>query len=368
MMKGIYIHIPFCVQKCKYCDFVSFSGREEMFDRYADAVIEEMNGYAGETADTVFIGGGTPTVLPSKELCRIIDACFKKFNISAGYEFSVEANPGTLDDDKIKSLLDSGVNRVSVGVQSFNDAELLKIGRIHNAETAYNTICQLSQAGFSNINLDLMSALPNQTLQSLSQTLNAAVSLPVTHISAYSLIIEDGTPLEKEYSRGNLVLPDEDEDREMYEYTVKTLADNGFHQYEISNFAKTGYECRHNKKYWQCGEYIGLGLAAHSYLDGKRFYNTSDLDEYLSGKKHSEDITVLTERDKIGEFMIMGLRMNKGISEAEFFSRFHKTPDELFKTQLDKFETNGFLVRTNGNIAFTDKGRNVSNSVLCEFL
>lgn len=367
-MRGIYIHIPFCVQKCKYCDFVSFSGKDALFHDYADAVIEEMDEYAGVKADTVFIGGGTPTALSAKELCRIIDACFKKFNIVSEYEFSVEANPGTIDNDKINRLLDSGVNRVSVGVQSFNDEELLKIGRIHNAKTAYNTICQLSQAGFSNINLDLMTALPNQTLQSLSKTLDTAVSLPVTHISAYSLIIEDGTPLENEYSKGNIVLPDEDEDREMYAYTVKMFADNGFHQYEISNFAKTGYECRHNKKYWQCEEYIGLGLAAHSYLDGKRFYNISNLDEYISGKKHSEDITVLTERDKIGEFMIMGLRMNEGISEAEFLLRFGKSADALFKPQLDKFTDSGFISRENGRIFLTDKGRNVSNSILCEFL
>lgn len=367
-MKGLYIHIPFCKQKCKYCDFVSFSNMEEMFSRYISALIAEMDEYSGEKIDTVFIGGGTPTVLPSDELRRLLVSCFEKFNISANYEFTVEANPGTIDDYKIKTLFDCGVNRISVGVQSFNDAELQKIGRIHDAEMAYNTICQLAKSGFSNINFDLMTALPEQNIKTLSNTITTALTLPVTHISAYSLIIEDGTPLEKEYSKGMLTLPDEEEDREMYAYTVDRLKESGFHQYEISNFAKCGFECRHNIKYWQCREYIGLGAAAHSYLDGRRFYNTSVLSEYLSGKKHTGDVTMLTERDKIGEFMIMGLRMNDGISEAEFIKRFGKSVDFMYKSELEKFIRGGFLVRENGSIRFSDKGRNVSNSILCEFV
>lgn len=367
-MRGIYIHIPFCVKKCKYCDFVSFADRTDEFSGYVSAVIDEMAEYRGERVDTIFIGGGTPTVLPYKELGRLIGECFKNFNIASDYEFTVEANPETVTDDKIKAMLFGGVNRVSVGAQSFNDAELKKIGRIHDAKTAYNTICQLKEMGFNNINLDLMTALPNQTRESLSRTLETALSLPITHISAYSLIIEENTPLEREYSRGELVLPSEDEDRKMYKMTVETLKKSGFNQYEISNFAKAGYECRHNKKYWQCEEYIGLGVAAHSYLDGKRFYNTSDLKQYMSDRKHSEDVTVLTERDKIGEFMIMGLRMNEGISEAEFLRRFGTTVDGMYADELEKFVNGGFLVRKNGKIALTDMGRDVSNSVLCEFV
>lgn len=367
-MKGIYIHVPFCVRKCKYCDFVSFAGRDDMFSAYVSEIIAEMAEYRGTAADTVFIGGGTPTILPCKELERLINACFDNFNISADCEFTVEANPGTLDYNKIKALLYGGVNRISVGVQSFNDAELRKIGRIHNSKTAYNTICQLRKAGFSNINLDLMTALPGQTPKSLEYTLDTALALPVTHISAYSLIIEEGTPLEREYSRGEIILPDEETDREMYAMTVEKLKSGGFLQYEISNFAKEGYECRHNKKYWQCGEYIGLGTAAHSYIDGKRFYNTSDLSEYMSEKKRSGDVTVLTEHDKIGEFMIMGLRMNKGISENEFFKRFGKSVDELYSHELERFINGGFIIRKNGRIALTDSGRDVSNSILCEFV
>jgi oxygen-independent coproporphyrinogen-3 oxidase len=213
-----------------------------------------------------------------------------------------------------------------------------------------------------------MTALPSQTKASLSDTINTALSLPITHISAYSLIIEDGTPLEREYSKGMLILPNEDEDREMYADTVTALQNNGFHQYEISNFAKNGFECRHNKKYWQCEEYIGLGVAAHSYIDGKRFYNTSDLSEYIGGKMHTGDELYLTERDKIGEFMIMGLRMNVGISEAEFLKRFRKCIDDVYSRELEKFVSSGLLIRENGTIRFTDRGRDISNTVLCEFV
>lgn len=367
-MKGIYIHIPFCVKKCKHCDFVSFSGQDEAFSGYISALEEEMSEYRGEAADTVFIGGGTPTVLPRAGIERILEACCKNFKIASDYEFSVEANPGTLDGDKIKTLLEGGVNRISVGVQSFNDAELTQIGRIHDAKMAYNTICQLKEEGFDNINLDLMTALPGQGEESLARTLDIALSLPVTHISAYSLIIEDGTPLEREYSRGELVLPSETEDRQMYAMTVEKLKNGGFKQYEISNFAKPGFECRHNKKYWQCEEYIGLGIAAHSYMDGRRFYNTSNLQEYISGKKHADDVTVLTEHDKIAEFMIMGLRMNEGVSEAEFLRRFGKPIDWLYKSELEKFCRGGFIIRENGRIALSDRGRDVSNSVFCEFV
>lgn len=367
-MKGLYIHIPFCRQKCKYCDFTSFTNMEGMFSEYISALTEEMEEYRAEKVNSVFIGGGTPTALPSGELKKLLQTVFKKFDISADCEFTVEANPGTIDEEKIKVLLDGGVNRISVGVQSFNDNELKKIGRIHDSKMAYNTICQLSELGFSNINIDLMTALPSQTKASLSDTINTALSLPITHISAYSLIIEDGTPLEREYSKGMLILPNEDEDREMYADTVTALQNNGFHQYEISNFAKNGFECRHNKKYWQCEEYIGLGVAAHSYIDGKRFYNTSDLSEYIGGKMHTGDELYLTERDKIGEFMIMGLRMNVGISEAEFLKRFRKCIDDVYSRELEKFVSSGLLIRENGTIRFTDRGRDISNTVLCEFV
>lgn len=366
-MKGIYVHIPFCVQKCRYCDFVSYAGMEKKIDEYLDAVMAEMDEYRGESADTVFIGGGTPSVLSSTQLSRLIRMCFDKFDIKKDYEFSIEVNPGTVDDLKIKTMLLNGVNRVSVGIQSFDDEELKAIGRIHDAKTAYNTVCELSEMGFLNINADIMTSLPNQNEKKLKKTLDMALELPLTHISAYSLIIEEGTPIAEDYKKGIIKLPDDDLDRDMYDMTVKTLKNKGFNRYEISNFAKNGFECRHNIKYWECEEYIGIGAAAHSYVKGQRYFNTSDISEYISGNFGRKGET-LTKQDKISEFIFMGMRMDSGISEAEFKKRFNINIYDLYGKKFEKFISGGFIVRENGRYKFTDKGRNVSNSILCEFV
>ena len=366
-MKGLYIHIPFCIKKCRYCDFTSFADQADCFDAYTEAVINEMKEYGGESIDTVFIGGGTPTVLSSAQLERIIKAVFERFNVSGDYEFTVEANPGTLDDEKIKMLLSGGVNRMSIGVQSFNDDDLKALGRIHSAKTAYNTICRLYELGFLNINADIMTALPSQTEEGLLKTVEYLLELPLTHISAYSLIIEDGTPIAEDYKNGLLTLPDEDSDRNMYAALVKMLAKNGFERYEISNFAKDGFECRHNIKYWQCNEYIGLGAAAHSYIKSERFSNTPDLAKYLKGE-YGRTGETLTEADKISEFIFMGLRMRCGISEKEFKRRFNIGFCEAYKKQLEKFIGGGFMKKENGFYRFTAKGADVSNSILCEFI
>ncbi|MCC8161366.1 MAG: radical SAM family heme chaperone HemW [Oscillospiraceae bacterium] len=365
-MKGLYIHIPFCKRKCAYCDFVSYSGMEHLADKYIGALAAEAEEYRGETIDSIFVGGGTPSLLSAAQIDKITRICTDTFNISPDCEFTFEANPGTLDDDKLKAMLSGGVNRISVGVQSFNDGELRKIGRIHDAQTAYNTICHIKETGFSNINIDLMTALPCQSMQSLKKTLDTAVSLPVTHISAYSLIVEDGTPLEREYSQGKLILPDEDTDREMYEYTVDFLRENGFKQYEISNFAREGMECRHNVKYWIGEEYIGLGAAAHSYMGSTRFFNTSDIESYISGAPR--EVTALTRKDKISEFMITGLRMMKGVSEKEFSRRFGEDISAVFGAELEKFINLKLMKYDGESYSLTPMGINVSNSVLCEFV
>ena len=365
-MNGIYIHIPFCKRKCAYCDFVSYADKEQLTDAYLDALLREMTRYRGEKADTIFIGGGTPSILTADQIKRLCKMVFDNFDIAADYEFTTEANPGTLDERKIAAMLESGINRISVGVQSFNDDELKTIGRIHNADTAYNTILNLKKAGFNNINLDLMTALPNQTMDSLKNTLKPAASLPVTHISAYSLIIEDGTPLEKAYSTGELKLPTEDEDREMYSYTIDYLAANGFDQYEISNFARKGYECRHNIKYWTFSPYIGLGVAAHSFDGESRSYNTDDLEQYIQG---SEKQTVsLTKKDKISEFIITGLRMNNGISTEKFKNLFGEDIESIYGFELIKFMNLGLIQKNGDRYFLTRKGIDVSNSVLCEFV
>ncbi|MGN0107148.1 MAG: radical SAM family heme chaperone HemW [Hominilimicola sp.] len=365
-MKGLYIHIPFCAQKCKYCDFVSFAGKETLADGYIKALKREAEEYRGERIDTIFIGGGTPSVLTAEQIREVTRICFDTFDVTADYEFTIETNPGTLDDSKITAMLDGGINRVSVGVQSFNDDELHKIGRIHDAQMAYNTIWHLKKMGFLNINLDLMTALPGQTMESLKNTLKTAVSLPVSHISAYSLIIEDGTPLEREYSKGQLILPDEDTDREMYAYTVDFLKKNGFLQYEISNFAKEGFECRHNIKYWTGEEYIGLGTAAHSYTGNERYYNTSDINAYINGAKR--EVTPLTRQDKISEFIITGLRMNRGISGKVFRERFGMDIKSLYGDVIKKFINLGLMRCDGESYSLTEKGIDVSNSILCEFV
>ncbi len=365
-MKGLYIHIPFCRQKCKYCDFISFSGKEIMADKYIDALQKEALKYEGEKVDTIFIGGGTPSILSPKQILKITDMCFNVFDVNSDYEFTVEVNPGTINDEKAEAMLKGGINRISVGVQSFNDEELKIIGRIHDSKTAYNTVCHLKNMGFENISIDLMTALPNQTMKSLKNNLETAISLPLSHISAYSLIIEDGTVLKQEYLRGELNIPDEDDDREMYEYTVKYLKEKGFMQYEISNFAKEGKECKHNIKYWTGEKYIGLGVAAHSYDGDCRYYNTSDIDKYISGSKR--EVIKLTESDKIAEFMITGLRMNIGISKCDFKQRFGCDIESVFGDKLSKFIKLGLISFDGERYSLTDRGINVSNGILCEFV
>ena len=365
-MNGLYIHIPFCARKCAYCDFVSYADKEQLTDAYLDALLREMAQYRGEKADTIFIGGGTPSILTPNQIKRLCKMVFDNFDMAKDYEFTIEANPGTLDEEKTTAMLEGGINRVSVGVQSFNDAELRAIGRIHNAETAYNTILNLKKSGFNNINLDLMTALPDQTIESLKNTLKTAASLPVTHISAYSLIIEDGTPLEKAHSKGDVTLPTEDEDREMYSYVIDCLAQNGFNQYEISNFARKGYECRHNIKYWTFEPYIGLGVAAHSFDGESRAYNTDDLQEYIAGSK--KQTIPLTRKDKISEFIITGLRMSNGISTEKFKQLFGDDIENIYGFELIKFMNLGLIQKDAGRYFLSRKGIDVSNSVLCEFV
>lgn len=365
-MKGIYIHIPFCKIKCAYCDFVSYEGQESYTDVYIDALEREMTQYEGTAADTVFIGGGTPSILSAEQIKRLTSLVYKKFDIPENCEFTIEVNPGAVDEEKAAAMLEGGINRVSVGVQSFNDAELKRIGRIHDAKTARDTVLMLKRAGFDNISLDLMTSLPNQTGESLTDTLKMALSLPVKHISAYSLIIEEGTPIEKDYSAGKLVLPDEKEDREMYAAVIDKLSRNGFEQYEISNFAKHGFECRHNIKYWTMQPYIGLGAAAHSFDGERRFYNTSDLHEYIRGSE--KEVISLTRGDKMSEFMITGLRMNAGVSAEAFAGLFGVPLDTVYGREIEKFISLGLMRREGGRYALTRRGVDISNSVLCEFV
>lgn len=366
--KGLYIHIPFCIKKCKYCDFVSYSGMDQTFEAYIDKLLKEAYQFKNENIDTVFIGGGTPTCLSEKLLEKLLTGINNTFNFSDNLEFSIEANPKTLNEQKLKVLKDNSVNRISIGVQSFCDEELLNIGRIHNGESAYNTVCMVKESGFSNINLDLMLSLPNQTEKSLINTLEKVVSLNPQHLSCYSLILEENTPLFYEYNSGKFKYPDDDFDRHLYHLTVDFLKEHGYSRYEISNFSKPGFLCRHNLKYWNGEEYIGLGVAAHSYLNSKRCENTSDLSEYLtddSPKIHEESLTI---NDKISEYIITRLRLVDGILKKEFKVRFSKDIYELYNDEIKKLISLNLLFDDGESIFLTDYGFDVSNSVMCEFV
>ncbi len=366
-MRGLYIHIPFCKQKCLYCDFVSFANKCGREGEYLDALISEMDNYKGEAVDTVFIGGGTPSVLSVQGITRLLDAVNERFILAPNTEFTMEINPGTVDGDKMTAMKNGGVNRVSVGVQSFNDNELKAIGRIHDSKTAIDTVMALHEIGFSNISIDLMMSLPYGTEESFKNNLETAMALPINHISVYSLIIEENTPIYNKYKSGEFIEPDEDMDRRLYKYTKEYLEEKGFCRYEISNYAKAGFASRHNLKYWNCHEYIGVGLNAHSYIDGVRYYNTADFEEYIAGN-FREGGDELSREDKMGEFMILGLRKTEGVSIKEFESLFGENIKTVYGETIDKFINLGALKMTGERLHLTDYGMDISNTVMCEFL
>lgn len=364
MAIGLYIHIPFCIKKCAYCDFVSFT--EGDYDAYLTALLDEMKKYKGEAVDTVFIGGGTPTALSEKQLQRLLDAVNDTFIIEKDAEFTVEANPGTLSEEKLEVLKSGGVNRLSIGVQSFDDRLLKIIGRIHDAKTAVETV-NTAKKYFDNINIDIMSALPESDLKSFIDTLKTAVSLGTTHISCYSLILEEGTPLYDKVEKGEICVPDEDTEREMYEQAVSFLKEKSFERYEISNFSKSGFESRHNLKYWNTDDYIGVGLAAHSLINGKRYENTCNMKKYLTGE-YLENSFELSEKDRKTEYIIMRFRLSKGICVREYKERFSGDFYSEYNKQTDKFMALGLIEKTETGYKLTDNGISVSNTILAEYV
>ncbi len=367
-MKGLYVHIPFCLKKCKYCDFNSFEFSKEDKKNYLDALFCDMKRYKGEAVDTVFIGGGTPTALDSGELRVLLSKIRENFSLSENCEFTIEANPKTVDNEKLLVMKEAGVNRVSVGVQSFLDSELLRLGRIHTAKDAEDTVMLLKTCGFENISIDLMCAIPDQTIESFKYTLGKTFSLSPAHISCYSLILEEGTPLFYENESGALVLPDEDTEREIYELACSKLEKHGYHQYEISNFARQGRCSRHNEKYWNCEEYIGVGLSAHSYIAGVRYSNTDDFSSYVKGEFESGDREVLSKEEKMSEFMFLGLRKTCGVSQKEFLKRFGVDMEKVFEKPLSKFIKMGMLEEENGNFRLSHNAISVANQIMCEFI
>ncbi len=388
---SIYIHIPFCVQKCAYCDFLSAPGSLEVQEQYLHKLIQEIREKAIQYAEayivkTVFIGGGTPTCVPADLLCDVLHTVQECFEVARDAEISIECNPGTATKENLRKYRESGVNRLSIGLQSTQDSLLKKLGRIHTYEQFLETYDHARAAGFANINVDLMSALPGQTLADYEETVRKVLALRPEHISAYSLIVEEGTP----FYDMELDLPEEDTERAMYELTEVLLRKQGYERYEISNYALAGYECRHNQVYWERGEYLGLGLGASSFLRRKdekvilpeglreeeivyymqeiRTKNNSDLYTYMLGEFDPEEEILLSRREAMEEFFFLGLRQMKGVSLFEFAEQFGEDTIEWFHEAIIQNIRDGLLVQEGGRLFLTKKGIDVSNFVFERFL
>ena len=367
----LYVHIPFCVRKCQYCDFLSGPSDEETKDRYIEALLKEIR--AAEHKEnyeivSVFIGGGTPSALKAEAIASIMRTLQEQFFFCEDAEVTIEANPGTVDLEKLTIYRNVGINRLSLGLQSTDAEELKLLGRIHSYEEFLKSYEWAREAGFSNINIDLMFAIPGQTGEAWRQHLYQVAELNPEHISAYSLIIEEGTP----FAEQNLDLPDEDTEYQMYEDTAEILERYGYRQYEISNYAKQGYMCRHNAGYWQRREYLGFGLGASSLYGGMRFSNTHQMQEYLKESRNPDqirkDVTVLSRNEQIEEFMFLGLRMTEGISEKKFEENFDVRLMDVYGDILQKYEETGFMEHMETKWRLTRKGIHVSNHILADFL
>ena len=370
---SLYLHIPFCVKKCHYCDFLSAPCKEETRQEYVEVlcmeIVQKAKLYKDKIVDTIFFGGGTPSLLSAEQMKRIMETVRQEFRVLAEAEISMEVNPGTVSLEKLKAYKEYGINRLSIGLQSANNEELKVLGRIHTWEVFENTWKQVRELDFSNVNIDLMSALPGQTLESYESTLRKVLALKPEHISAYSLIIEEGTQFYEWFGEDNSKLPDEITDRRMYEMTRTLLEEYGYHRYEISNYALKGYECKHNVGYWKRKDYLGLGLGAASLLSNVRSSNVSELAEYLklNWRTEKEELSI---QDQMEEFMFLGLRMMEGISCLEFEQQFGKSLNEVYGTQIAKLEKQGLLRyhQETDRYALTLQGIDVSNQVFVEFI
>lgn len=377
---SIYIHIPFCIRKCLYCDFLSFPVDPDKRKSYVNSLCREIMSatpdYQEYQVISVFFGGGTPSVLPAEELIRILDTVRAHYRFAPDAEITIEMNPGTADADKLRQYITAGINRLSIGLQTADDQELARIGRIHDYKTFLTTYELARAAGFANINIDIMAALPGQSISSYEHTLHTVTSLGPEHISAYSLILEEGTPLYERQSE--YLFPTEEEDREMYRLTKQYLASHGYHRYEISNYAKKGYECRHNKVYWQRGDYAGFGLGASSMVQNVRWKNPEDMAVYEAyvektavRQENGQNVLekqVLTEKEQMEEYMFLGLRMMQGVDCHDFMRTFGQRIEEIYGGPLEHLYRQGLLVREDDHIRLTDLGIDVSNHVLSQFL
>lgn len=372
---SLYIHIPFCAQKCLYCDFPSFARKDHLRKAYIEALNKEIinlrEKHNNLEINTIFIGGGTPSVLESNELeCLLKEIA--KLNMAKDIEYSMECNPGNLTEEKLEVMKKYGVNRISMGLQSKQYNLLKGLGRIHNYKTFKENFLLAKKVGFNNINVDLMFGLPNQSLNEWEETLREIISLEPAHISAYSLIIEEGTTFYNLYENDKLKLPTEEEERKMYHLAKEILEENGFNQYEISNYAKEGKECRHNLAYWNMDNWIGVGSASASYINGKRIKNISSVEEYINSINERgeavEEIINNSKNDNMEEFMFMGLRKINGIDENEFKKRFGMNINDVYGEILNKYIDEGLLIRESGRVFLSEKGIEISNIIMADFL
>ena len=369
---ALYIHIPFCKQKCFYCDFPSYARKDDLMSDYIEALLIELKEKIKDyEVRSLFIGGGTPSYLNEENLRELMKV-IKNINFVENAEKTIECNPGTVSEEKFNIMKDGGINRLSFGLQTTKNNLLKGIGRIHTFEAFKDNYKLARSVGFNNINIDMMFGLPNQSVKDWTESLEEVAKLNPEHISAYSLIIEEGTPFYKLYNEDKLKLPSEEEEREMYKKCKDILIENGYHQYEISNYAKEGKECLHNEVYWMCDEYIGVGASSSSYIDGKRIKNIDDLREYIKRIGNGESIVdeeiINTKNDDIEEFMFMGLRMNCGIEEEEFKRRFNTNVDDIYKDVIEGNINKGLLERKRGRIYLTDKGIELSNMVMSDMI
>lgn len=371
---GVYVHIPFCKRKCEYCDFISYCNKDNLIETYVEALKKEINLQNIQSyIDTIYIGGGTPSYIESKYIKEIMKE-IKKKNIRKNAEITIEVNPGTVAEAKLKDYKECGINRLSIGLQSTKDELLRQIGRIHDYNQFLETYKLARKVGFENINVDLMIGLPNQKIMDLKESLNKIIELQPEHISVYSLIVEEGTPISKKIQSGELTLPNENEERNMYWYVKNTLELSGYNHYEISNFSKKGYESRHNMSCWNQCQYFGFGVAAHSYRDITRYSNITDINEYIKNiqkgnlSKNRIIHEIQKESDTEKEYMLLGLRKIEGVKINDFKAKFVKNPIYLFRNELKKLSDENLIAVDANTIRLTPKGIDLANLVWEEFV
>ena len=379
---GIYVHVPFCKQKCKYCDFISFQNCENYFDDYFECLKKEITEKANEInsenkeilIDTIYFGGGTPSIVCEKYIEEVLNKIYEYYNVSENAEITVEVNPGTVDKLKLERYFEIGINRLSIGLQSTDDKLLKMLGRIHTYKEFENSYDLARKIGFKNINVDLMIGLPNQSLENVHDSLEKIVQKNPEHISVYSLIIEENTKMFDLIEKGELELPDEDVERKMYWSVKKFLEENGYNHYEISNFSKSGFESKHNANCWNQHEYLGFGIAAHSYFNNIRYSNIDNLRQYIENWKNEQSVYNIVfhehqnKDDMMKEFMMLGLRKIDGVKISEFKEKFVDNPIFVFRNQLNKLVEEGLIEVLDNNIRLSDKGLDLANEVWMEFV